>query len=248
MTVALTEGEKPAENYIPPEGADWTFNKDVTDSFDNMLLASIPGYLDMRRWVDMILTQRMDTLRSPCVVDLGSSRGEVVARHVCHPHAHFELIEVSEPMRDVLTKRFGAMPNVCVRDLDIRYAHPAFEDMSPDVVTSVLTTIFTPVSHRQAIVESIQRALAPRGGLFIWVEKVLGDSARGDEFLKDLYYQFKADSGYTQEAIERKKLSLEFAQVPLASPWNEDILRQAGFKWVQKFWQNLNFCGWVAQA
>ncbi len=60
------------------------------------------------------------------------------------------------------------------------------------------------------------------------------------------YLRMKADNGYTQEEIDRKRLSLEGALVPLTAQWNEELLRRCGFQHVDCFWRWMNFAGWVA--
>jgi tRNA (cmo5U34)-methyltransferase len=83
-------------------------------------------------------------------------------------------------------------------------------------------------------------------GVFIFVEKILGDNNVGDKLISELYYELKNQNGYNYEQISSKKKSLEGVLVPVTSKWNEDLMREAGFTKIQKFWQNLNFAGWVA--
>ena len=45
----------------------------------------------------------------------------------------------------------------------------------------------------------------------------------------DLYYQLKAANGYSSDAIERKRLSMEGVLVPVTARWNEELLRTTGF-------------------
>jgi tRNA (cmo5U34)-methyltransferase len=56
----------------------------------------------------------------------------------------------------------------------------------------------------------------------------------------------KGENGYTEEQIKTKRKALEGVLVPVTSTWNEDMMYKSGFKSVQKFWQQLNFAGWVA--
>jgi tRNA (cmo5U34)-methyltransferase len=53
-------------------------------------------------------------------------------------------------------------------------------------------------------------------------------------------------NGYSQDEIERKRLSLEGALVPLTARFNEELLRGAGFDQVDCFWRWSNFAGWLA--
>lgn len=84
------------------------------------------------------------------------------------------------------------------------------------------------------------------GGALIIVEKVLGSSAKIDADMVALYYDMKTHNGYSQEQIERKRLSLEGKLVPVTAAWNEELMRMAGFKQVDCFWRWMNFAGWVA--
>ena len=84
------------------------------------------------------------------------------------------------------------------------------------------------------------------GGALIIVEKVLGETAKLDKTFVDLYYAMKARNGYSHDEIERKRLSLEGALVPVTSKFNEMLLHGAGFREVDCFWRWMNFAGWVA--
>lgn len=88
-------------------------------------------------------------------------------------------------------------------------------------------------------------ALEP-GGAFIFVEKVLGNSAMTDALFVEEYESLKRGNEYTDEQIKSKRESLSGVLVPVAAEWNEAMLRAAGFKVVECFWRYLNFCGWLA--
>ena len=78
------------------------------------------------------------------------------------------------------------------------------------------------------------------------MEKILGSSADIDATLVERYYDLKHSNGYTYDSIERKRLSLEGVLVPVTAEWNEDLLRSAGFEYVDCFWRWMNFAGWLA--
>ena len=84
------------------------------------------------------------------------------------------------------------------------------------------------------------------GGGLVVVEKVLGADAELDQLFVELYLQKKRERGYSQEEIDRKRLSLEGRLVPVTSRWNEELLLRAGFHRVDCFWRGMNFAGWVA--
>lgn len=227
-----------------PDGA-WAFDADVTDVFDDMLARSIPQYEVMRRAVFNIACRYAK--HGTAIVDLGCSRGEALAPLVDKfgAHMHFLGIEVSQPMLEAARARFQGMINcgvVDIRDLDLRRDYPP---TNASVTLSVLTLQFTPIEYRQRIVRNIWENTMP-GGALILVEKVLGATADIDCLMVDTYYDLKSENGYSQEQIERKRLSLEGVLVPVTAHWNEELLRMAGFTQVDCFWRWMNFAGWVA--
>lgn len=80
----------------------------------------------------------------------------------------------------------------------------------------------------------------------VLVEKILGADAKMNEVMVDQYHKLKAENGYSKDDIDRKSLSLEGVLVPVAAKWNEDMLRDAGFRSVDCIWRYMNFAAWIA--
>lgn len=231
----------------------WEFNEEVTRVFDEMLDRSIPQLQTMRRTVHEVgrrFDARGDGL-DPWVVDLGCSRGGAIAPFVEEGWAATGF-EVSKPMVAAARDRFSGSGRVKVIEHDLRqtFGWTGKQDgmeprMRPNVVLSILTLIFTPINHRQRIVQDAYDWLLP-GGSMIVVEKVLGRGATLDRLMVELYHESKAAAGYSREEIDRKAMALEGVQVPVTAEWNVDLLRGAGFREVDCFWRWCNFAGWVA--
>jgi tRNA (cmo5U34)-methyltransferase len=227
-----------------PEGK-WAFDGEVAQAFDDMLRRSIPQYDVMRQSVFDLACNFVQNRTA--VVDLGCSRGEALAPFVEKYGVQIQAIgvEVSEPMLEAARERFaGYIKAGCVeiRDIDLRRQFPP---VKASVVLSVLTLQFTPIEYRLQILKRIYDALIP-GGAFLLVEKLIGGSASIDEMMIRRYYQMKAEQGYSEEQIERKRLSLEGVLVPMTARWNEEMLSLTGFKQVDCFWRWMNFAGWLA--
>jgi tRNA (cmo5U34)-methyltransferase len=223
----------------------WEFDASVTQVFDDMLERSVPQYEVMRGLVDDLI--EVYRVERTAIVDLGASRGEAIARAIDKHGAHntWGLVETSPPMLEELQVRFRGLIDcgvLKVFDMDLRREFPP---LPASVILSVLTLQFIPIEYRQGVVRRAYQALSP-GGAFIVVEKVLGDTAELDEVMVNRYLRMKADNGYTQEEIDRKRLSLEGALVSLTAQWNEELLRRCGFQHVDCFWRWMNFAGWVA--
>jgi tRNA (cmo5U34)-methyltransferase len=181
------------------------------------------------------------------IVDLGCSRGDALEPFITKYGAYntYYGIEISQPMLEIARNRFkNWIDNGLLRilDMDLRTNFPP---VNASLILSVLTIQFTPIEYRQKIIFNIYNHLK-EGGAFIFIEKVLGADSVINESMVDLYYKMKSDNGYSQEQIERKRLSLEGVLVPVTAKWNEELLKQAGFKYIDCFWRWMNFAGWIA--
>lgn len=242
----------------------WEFNEPVAAVFDNMLQNSIPSY-DRMRDLTFRLGRRFVTPGST-IVDLGASLGRAIepfckefGPYMYHHAAdrpepdsetgnHYSLYEVAPAMRErllqneVLNEANAKLESESLVDVDtFRFS----EQVECSLILSVLTLQFTPIEHRQHILEKVYDSLQT-GGAFILVEKVLGDDNYLDNLLVDTYYQMKGGNGYSQESIATKRKSLEGVLVPVKAAWNEELLRKAGFNRVECFYRDLNFAGWIA--
>lgn len=232
------------EDHTNPRGK-WKFDEDVARVFDDMLERSIPQYDLMRETVlRLALSYAQD---GTDIVDLGSSRGGSLAPLVemLGTRNRFIGVEASPPMLETLHSRFGGKIEsglVQILPLDLRHEYPKAR---ASVTLAVLTVQFTPIEYRQQILRSVYESTVP-GGILILVEKILGATARLDDLLVREYYAMKARSGYTEEEIARKRLSLEGVLVPVTAAWNEELLRGAGFTEIDCFWRWMNFAGWIA--
>jgi tRNA (cmo5U34)-methyltransferase len=224
----------------------WAFDENVTEVFDDMLERSIPDFISMRNLVTRIIGKFSQP--NSLVLDLGCSTGGAIQESVninTKENIKFRGVEISEPMRlKAMSKLDPQIKSGLVElvDCDLRENFP---NGDYSVVLSILTVQFIPIEYRQKIISSIYKNLKI-DGVFIFVEKILGDNNVGDKLISELYYELKNQNGYNYEQISSKRKSLEGVLVPVTSKWNEDLMKEAGFTKIQKFWQNLNFAGWVA--
>ena len=223
-----------------PHGDRWSFDTGVATVFEDMLTRSIPQYPVMRETVFDLASPFVKP--HTAIVDLGCSRGDALAPFVKQFWHQSPCIgiEVSEPMLIAARERFEQ--KATIRRLDLRETYPPEK---ASVTLSILTLQFTPIEHRQHIVREAFRHTVP-GGAFILVEKLLGASAEINDLMVKQYYTLKAMNGYSQDEIDRKRLSLEGVLVPVTARWNEELLHMAGFTQVDCFWRWCNFAGWIA--
>jgi tRNA (cmo5U34)-methyltransferase len=226
-------------------GFRWKFDASVADVFEDMLTRSIPQYEVMR---ELCASLALSFARNATtIVDLGCSRGDALDALVRERGvlSRYLGIEISEPMLTAARKRFAGYIEtglVEIRSLDLRTNYPR---VASSVTQSILTLQFIPIEYRQRVVQSVYDSLLP-GGAFILVEKILARGSALDALMVEKYLDMKRSNGYTEDQIERKRLSLEGVLVPITAQWNETLLENAGFRDVDCFWRHLNFAGWIA--
>lgn len=235
-------------------GARWEFNESVASVFDDMLGRSIPEYAEMRRataeYGSMIIDRYLETSGEAApaqILDLGSSNGGALAPLLARygPRARYSAVEMSDPMRADLEARFqDHIPDlVQTFNTDLRYDFPSVPPLA--LTQSILTLMFIPIEYRQHVVRHVYDALVPEGALLL-VEKVLASNAHLDRWMTDAYYAMKARMGYSHEEIDRKRFALEGVQVPITAEWNEQLLRNEGFRFVDCYWRSGKFAAWIA--
>lgn len=225
-------------------GKKWAFGPEVARCFDDMLRRSIPDYDTMRKLV-LDLGSRFIQEHSD-VLDIGCSRGEALAPFIDRFGAanRFVGLDESLPMLSECRSRFRLLERAGVVDIRMHDLRDGLPLLMPSLILSVLTLQFVPIECRQRIVADAFRILRP-GGAMIVVEKILGDDSAADRLLVNSYYAQKRANGYSADDIDAKRKSLQGVLVPLTAAGNEQMLRAEGFR-VQRFWQALNFAGWLA--
>ena len=224
----------------------WKFDKEVAESFDDMLERTIPMYNVMRQTVSHLGALHIQ--KNTDVVDLGCSRGGAIIDLVKmmekqkNIEVFFRGYEISDPMLEIATKRFKSYKNVIIEKFDLRNGFP---NVRASLIICNLTLMFIPLEHRQRVVQDIYNHLVPGGGLLL-VEKVLGNDNIINKRLVYVHELHKKQNGYSIDDIERKKINLEGVLMPLSSKWNEELLSHSGFRHIDCFWRHMNFTGWLA--
>lgn len=239
------------DNVIP--GTRWEFDEYVTDCFEDMLERSIPQYSVMRKSVSKLSNAIVSSNKNTDIniLDIGCSDGLMIKSlkeniDCLNKNITYTGIDVSEPMLKKAKHRFlDEILNrtVQIYNCDLRTDFPSG---NYDLITSCLSIQFTPIEYRQHIIQNVYNSLNQSNGVFIMVEKVLGNTDSLNRLFIDTYYDMKRENGYSDEQIERKRLSLEGVLVPVTNSWNIELLKQAGFRQVDVFWRWMNFVGYIA--
>ena len=219
-------------------GLPFSFNKEVTEVFEDMIDRSVPGYKTSLSLISHY-AQRFYQKDTNCY-DLGCSLGASSLSIVNNvKDVRVIAIDNSEAMINECITRFQESPkyqNVQFLQEDIMES--AIENASFIVVNYLVQ--FLDLTQRDMLFEKIYRALLP-GGVLLVSEKVHYENKYQTNRIFRTHHKFKAANGYSDLEISGKRDSLEGV---LLTEYEEDhLLRasKAGFKKTEKVLSNLNF-------
>jgi tRNA (cmo5U34)-methyltransferase len=219
------------------------------EGFDNHIEKSIRGYNYLHD--DIINLSRYYVEDWTNVVDIGSSTGKTIEAMAIQnehfaPSATYVGVELAEGFRVEMEARFTLLRESLPETFfefefgDIR--EYLFDNCS--LVTSLFTLQFMPPKDRENVIRNIYNGLN-EGGAFIFAEKTVAETGRFQDMFTFTYYDYKRKN-FTEKDIMQKEVTLRNMLKPNTWAEIEDMLRSAGFKKVQPFWQNFLFVGAIA--
>lgn len=224
---------------------DFKFNKEVVTVFDDMVVRSVPFYIEMHRMIGE-LTKDF-AVKDTNVYDLGCSTGTTMLNldKVLPQDIHFVGIDNSDEM---LIKCKNNLKNAGVKR-KVRYENQDLnhdiELDNPSVVIFCLTLQFLRPLKRERILKKVCESL-PENGVVILIEKILTEESICNRLFIEHYYEFKKRNGYNETEIAKKRESLENVLVPYKLSENEELLKSCGFRYTEVFFKWYNFAGLIA--
>lgn len=225
--------------------SDFVFDQRVARVFADMLDRSVPCYRELIRLIGLVAARHARPAAR--VLDLGCSLGaasaSILAR-VPDPELRILAVDDAPAMIDELRRRLSdavACGRVEPRCDDVG----AVAMVDVDIVLLNLTLQFLPRARRLALLRRIRAGLTP-SGVLILVEKVEWPDAAMSDLMRELHLDFKRAQGYSELEISRKRAALERVLPPDSIAVHEARLREAGFGHSERWFQCLNFVGWLA--
>jgi tRNA (cmo5U34)-methyltransferase len=235
--------------FLSPDAraSDFEFNDEVAAVFDDMLVRSVPCYLEQQKLIREIAARFH--VPGTKVYDLGCSTATTLINIAQSLDDSAQLVgyDNSEPMLE------RARENVATANLanrvDLRYADLNADSAALDldgagVVIMCWTLQFIRPLGRDRLIRRIFDSLGD-GGALICCEKILTNDSDMNRFFVDFYYDFKRRNGYSEDEILRKREALENVLVPYRADENTELFRHNGFQIVETFFQWYNFCGFL---
>jgi tRNA (cmo5U34)-methyltransferase len=227
--------------------SDFVFNTEVAQVFDDMIVRSVPFYIEQQFMIKEI--GKKFWIPNTNVYDLGCSTGTTLINTCRETEGPGQFIgyDNSIPMLEQAKRKIkenGLENRIELRygDLNGDLSNLAIENAS--VITMCFTLQFIRPLKRDNLIKKIYSSLVEDGVLVI-TEKILTNTTHMNRFFIDFYYDFKRRNGYSENEIMRKRESLENVLVPYRIDENLDLFRRNGFEIVETFFQWYNFAGFL---
>jgi tRNA (cmo5U34)-methyltransferase len=224
---------------------DFQFNKRVVDVFDDMVVRSVPYYLEIQR----MMTELAQTIVKPNtnLYDLGCSTGTTMISmsSVLDESVGFVGIDESPEMQESCRKNMqekNVKQQLVLHDTDL---NNGVKIENASLVIMCLSLQFVRPMNRTALIQDIYNQLNP-GGALLLVEKVIGEGNTFNRRFIDYYYDYKRRNGYNEMEIAQKREALENILIPYKHSENIKMLLDAGFRECETFFKWYNFTGVVA--
>lgn len=229
----------------PERSTDFQFDKTVVNVFDDMVVRSVPFYLEFQRMISEIAKDHAQP--DTAVYDLGCSTGTTFLslNTALDPSIQFVGIDESAEMLNKCRKKFE--DNGVTRSYNLVTAdlNNHFEIKNASVVILSLTLQFVRPLSRLKLLQSIYNQLNP-GGCIIIVEKVLTESTDFNRQFIKYYYNLKRRNNYDEMEIAQKREALENVLIPYKVSEDIQILEEAKFNSCEVFFKWYNFAGIIA--
>lgn len=221
--------------------ASWSFGGKTPKRFKSHIKSSVPFYQE-----GQILTSQFSQFfisENNTVYDLGCSTGELTSKiYDYNKHKRLKVIgvdvEKSMIKQAKISNNRKGVSYLC-KDL-LKY-----KMKKTNFITSYYTLQFIKPQKRQEIFNKIYDSLNWGGG-FIFFEKVRAPDVRFQDYINQLYYDFKLSNGFTEQEILAKTRSLKGILEPFTTKENLNFLKRAGFKDYVSIQKYLCFEGFLA--
>lgn len=225
--------------HIPNHPNKFEFDEEVSESFDDMAVRSIPLYDDSRLATARIaaahVERRRDQGRKTRVLDIGTSTGAfygsfwpLIAPTIRTPldDVHGVALDTSTPMIRRVQSRY---PQIESKVLTIEeYAESGQEPF--DIINIAYVVQFIPKEDRMSFWDAVS-SMANSGALIFVSTKEKVPGAVGEAF-DNLYIEFRKANGYSTYEIEAKTRALKNSMWPepigdtLTDMYNADIMHK----------------------
>lgn len=227
------------------KSSDFKFDAKVADVFDDMVVRSVPFYLEFQRMITEIARDYAQP--ETALYDLGCSTGTTFLSLDTLLDPSIQFVGVDDSAEMLKTCRNNLESNGVTRSLSLVTAdlNKQVDIQNASVVVLCLTLQFVRPLNRLKLLQSVYKQLNP-GGCLILIEKVLGESTEFNRQFIRFYYDLKRRNNYDEMEISQKREALENVLIPYKLSENMEMLAEAGFNKTEVFFKWYNFAGIIA--
>jgi tRNA (cmo5U34)-methyltransferase len=227
------------------KSTDFTFDKTVVNVFDDMVVRSVPYYLEIQRMMTEIIKDY--AVPGTSLYDLGCATGTTMLsiNTVLDDSVHFVGVDDSPQMLESCRNNLNEKGMTRPFDMLEADLNQGLKIKNASVVVLCLTLQFIRPINREKLLKQIHEQLN-EGGCVILVEKVLGESTEFNRQFIKYYYDMKRRNNYADMEISQKREALENVLIPYKASENIQLLLDAGFHSCETFFKWHNFAGFVA--
>ncbi|MGA2937995.1 MAG: carboxy-S-adenosyl-L-methionine synthase CmoA [Syntrophobacteraceae bacterium] len=231
----------------PERACDFEFNAEVAEVFDDMLVRSVPFYLEQQNMLQRV--GRKFWVPGTTAYDLGCSTATTLLGlcDMLPASAHLVGYDNSRPMLEQARRKITKSQReerIEVRYGDLNGDLSAIALDNASIVTMCWTLQFVRPLRRDDLIRWIYSKLVDEGVLIV-TEKILTNNGHMNRFFVEHYYEFKRSQGYSETEIMRKREALENKLIPYRLEENIELFHRNGFQIVETFFQWFNFAGFL---
>jgi len=228
-------------DHIIAKSGSWTFGGRTAKKFKKHISRSVPLYKEGQ----ILISQFSEFFisKNDTVYDLGCSTGELTSK-------------IYDKNKDKKPKIIGIdFEKNMIKQAKIDNKRNGIKYLCKDItkfklkksnfITSYYTLQFIKPNVRQNVFDKIYKSLNWGGG-FIFFEKVRAPDVRFQDYINQLYFDFKILNGFSEKEIIAKTKSLKGVLEPFTTSENLNFLKRAGFKDFVTIQKNLSFEGFLA--
>ena len=208
------------------------FNFDTVKDFDNHISNSITGYDILHSLIINISSFFIKENTIP--IDLGCTSGK--------------LINTIETQYNCKCIGYDITDAQFIKGLDLRkkdISNYDFKIPETNLIFSIFTNKFIDYSKRIDILKKVYNSLY-KNGAFIFCEKEICNNGIIQEVFTFSNYQNKRKN-FSSDEILNKEVDLRKLMNSLESSENIELLKKAGLKTIEPFFQSLNFKGYLCK-
>lgn len=215
------------------------FSFDTIRDFDKHIELSIPNYKHIWELINSISTYFI--IENSNVYDLGCSTGlglKLLTLKNKLKNVKYIGYDISE---NLITEGTRNTNSFLIQKEDITNENITFPNAS--LILMIFTLQFLPNYKKESILTKIYNSLISGAG-FIITEKTIIETGKIQDIFTFSYYDFK-ENNFTREQILSKQYDLRYIMKNNTETEIIGMLKKVGFRYIETFFQSLQFKGWI---